>query len=207
MFGELTLKIKPFDLPGHQRFGAMWTSKDLNLLDQDPRIQLPRPMAMRFLRGKPILRLTRLLGIAGSLGDPDTQPDDWCFYYNFDQYLYVRLVSMTIFRSLSLRGLCLFNFASDRLGFGVWLAEERLLPRQLGLNLPGQLKPIFLRPGLEVSQRTDDLLPRPLGCMPRFDEQMVGVGLAPVLPGRGSDVHGHYIAISIRLCQHKSESN
>ena len=68
---------------------------------------------------------------------------------------------MTVFLSfLSLNGLFLSDFANDGLGFLVRLVEERLLTRQLGLNLSGQLEPFFFQSGLEVSQRTDDLLPR-----------------------------------------------
>jgi porin len=54
---EWTFTVDPFGLPGHQRFGAIYSNKDFILLDQDPQ-------------------------------DQKTRPDDWGFYYNFDQYVY-----------------------------------------------------------------------------------------------------------------------
>ena len=110
------------------------------------------------------------------------------------------------FRSL-LRGLFLGDFANDGLGFLIGLVEEGLLTRQFGLNLSGQLEPLFFRSGLEVSQGTDDLLPRPLGGMPRFDQEIVGVGLTSVVPGGRSDVRGHYTTTKALFCPDKSAIN
>jgi len=88
-FQQWTFTIKPCGLPGHQRFAYGWSSKDYDLLDQDRRLGiLPRPLQLRFLRARPVLRVARLLGLARSFGNPDTRPDDWHFFYNFDQYLY-----------------------------------------------------------------------------------------------------------------------
>jgi porin len=67
--GELSLTVKPFNLQGHQLFGATWSSKDFTLLDPDPRI-----LVLKLLRP--------------DLVTLDKADDSWCFYYNFDQYFY-----------------------------------------------------------------------------------------------------------------------
>jgi len=85
---EWTFTIKPFGLEGHQRFGWAYSNKDSNILESDRRIGLRRPLTLRLLRNKPLLKIARLARIPASLGNPDTKPDDWCIYYNFDQYLY-----------------------------------------------------------------------------------------------------------------------
>jgi porin len=68
--GELRLAIHPMDLPGHQLFGASWSSKDYTLLDQDARLLL--------------LDLVETGGV--TLQESD---DSWSFYYNFDQYIFI----------------------------------------------------------------------------------------------------------------------
>ncbi|WP_231742630.1 carbohydrate porin [Polystyrenella longa] len=61
---ELRLPTNFFGMPGHQLFGATWSSRTYTALDQDPRIILPNvPVAK--------------------------SSDTWSLYYNFDQYLYV----------------------------------------------------------------------------------------------------------------------
>ena len=65
---EWDFTIAPFGLPGHQRFGAFYSTKEFQLLDQD--------------------RLPGLLGLLTTLRSPKTRPDDWGIYYNFDQYVY-----------------------------------------------------------------------------------------------------------------------
>ncbi len=91
---EYDFKIKPFGKEGHQRFGWFWTSRDLALLDQDARLQLPLTLAMRRIRPRlglvpgPIRAAGRALRLTQNLGDVDTRPDDWGLYYNFDQYLW-----------------------------------------------------------------------------------------------------------------------
>jgi porin len=62
--------------PGHQRFGVAYSNRDFNELDQDPRIS-----------GRLGFLTQRILQQAG-LVETKTKPDDWVFYYNFDQYLY-----------------------------------------------------------------------------------------------------------------------
>jgi porin len=71
---EWTFTIKPFGLPGHQRVGVIFSTRNFKLLDQDPRFLLPIIGRIRSLI------TTRL--------NPDTRPDDWAFWYNFDQYVY-----------------------------------------------------------------------------------------------------------------------
>lgn len=53
-------------LPGHQLLGAIWSSREVALLSQNPRLLLP-PAA------GPLVR----------------RPDSWSVYWNFDQYLVV----------------------------------------------------------------------------------------------------------------------
>ncbi len=64
LVGELRLPTEVFGLPGHQLFGASWSSREYAALDQDPRIILPNV---------PITR----------------QDGSWSVYWNFDHYLYV----------------------------------------------------------------------------------------------------------------------
>lgn len=64
LVGELRLPTEVFGLPGHQLFGASWSSRDYVALGQDPRIILPNV---------PIAR----------------QDGSWSVYWNFDQYLWV----------------------------------------------------------------------------------------------------------------------
>ncbi len=62
--GEMRLPTNFLDRPGHQLFGATWSSRDVISLGQDPRIVLPNV---------PIAR----------------QSDSWALYWNTDQYLVV----------------------------------------------------------------------------------------------------------------------
>jgi porin len=67
---ELRLPTNFFCLPGHQLFGAMWSSRDFAAVEQDPRVLLP------------------IVGIPSPI--PIAEKDDsWAFTYNFDQYLAV----------------------------------------------------------------------------------------------------------------------
>lgn len=61
---ELRLPTEFFGLPGHQLFGATWSSRNYTSLDQDPRIVLP-PVPIQQANGS------------------------WSLYYNFDQHLVV----------------------------------------------------------------------------------------------------------------------
>ena len=73
---EIDFNIHPFGLTGHQRFGYVYSTKDYNVLGGGDRVNIP---------GRPV---ANLLGAIGAIRNPDTRPDDWAFYYNFDQYLY-----------------------------------------------------------------------------------------------------------------------
>ena len=64
LVGELRVPTEVFGLPGHQLFGASWSSREYVALGQDPRIILPNV---------PIAR----------------QDGSWSVYWNFDQYLWV----------------------------------------------------------------------------------------------------------------------
>lgn len=72
---EWDLTIRPFGLIGHQRFGIAYSNRDKTLLNQDLR-----------LGGGAIQTLRSLTSF---IRDPDTRPDDWALFYNFDQYVYV----------------------------------------------------------------------------------------------------------------------
>jgi porin len=62
LLGELRLPTNFFGLPGHQLFGAVWTSRDIVSVGQDPWVILPNV---------PLAR----------------QSGAWSAYWNFDQYL------------------------------------------------------------------------------------------------------------------------
>jgi len=82
---EWDFTVKPFGLTGHQRVGFAYSTKDMLALDSDGRIGLPRTLLRRrLLLGHPVLRLLRLSRWSGV----DRRPDDWCLFYNFDQYVY-----------------------------------------------------------------------------------------------------------------------
>jgi len=96
---EYTFKWKPFGKSGHQRFGWFWTSRDFIDFAGDPRLQLPaRVQSLGLIPARlgPFklpklprpLRSVRLGNTILSAEGPDKRPDDWGFYYNFDQYLY-----------------------------------------------------------------------------------------------------------------------
>ena len=73
---EVDFTVEPFGLTGHQRFGYVYSTKDYNVLGGDDRLNIP---------GRSV---AKLLGAIGAIRNPDTRPDDWAIYYNFDQYLY-----------------------------------------------------------------------------------------------------------------------
>jgi porin len=66
LLGQLTLPVKPFGLPGHQMFGATWSSRNYRAIDRS---------AFFFNPGEGL--------VAGQ------QSDSWALYYAFDQYLWV----------------------------------------------------------------------------------------------------------------------
>lgn len=89
---EYAFKVKPFDKPGHQKFGWLWTSRDFLEFDSDSRLPVPVQRIELPRLGRNLLpRRFRKLNLGNVLFDseePDTRPDNWAFYYNFDQYLY-----------------------------------------------------------------------------------------------------------------------
>lgn len=94
---EYTFKWKPFELAGHQRIGWFYTTRDFADFTGDPRFQLPSPIQRVDLnpaRGGPfrlassLRRIGRLRNSVLTSGGIGERPDDWGFYYNFDQYLY-----------------------------------------------------------------------------------------------------------------------
>ena len=74
VINEWDFTIRPYGLTGHQRFGLVYSNREFRLLDQDPRV------------GGPLSALRTLRNL---IGNPETRGDDWCVYYNFDQYIYV----------------------------------------------------------------------------------------------------------------------
>lgn len=84
---EYEFTIEPWGKTGHQRIGWAWTARDLSVLDPDNRISLPT-LGRLATSGGAIARLARWTGISRILGGPETQSDDWVFYYNFDQFLF-----------------------------------------------------------------------------------------------------------------------
>jgi porin len=81
LLSEWDFTIRPFGLPGHQRVGFAYARKTFKELDQDLRLGLPGIRSLRRL--------------VGNLANPETRPDDWCLYYNFDQYVYTEKADPT----------------------------------------------------------------------------------------------------------------
>jgi porin len=87
---EFDLTVKPFDKTGHQRFGWFWTSRDFPELGGDNRIQFPQTVGARLITWAVLPRWARVLRLGNtvySISNPDTSPDTWGLYYNFDQFL------------------------------------------------------------------------------------------------------------------------
>lgn len=89
---EYDFTWKPFGLLGHQRFGWFYTTRDYVDFNGDPRLQLPGqigriPFLSRALVPK-WLRRAQIGSTIYNLGNPKKQPDNWGFFYNFDQYFY-----------------------------------------------------------------------------------------------------------------------
>lgn len=96
---EYTFKWSPFDMPGHQRFGWFYTTRDFMDFTGDPRLQFPATIrSLGLIRNRigPLkrpkigrrFRYLRLGDSVVSAEGPDKRPDDWGVYYNFDQFLY-----------------------------------------------------------------------------------------------------------------------
>jgi porin len=93
---EFDFTVKPFGQTGHQRIGWFYTTKDVLEFGTDSRIQNPGARNTRSLGILPRqfkrfiprwLRVARLGNTVYSASDPETSPDNWGMYYNFDQYL------------------------------------------------------------------------------------------------------------------------
>lgn len=89
---EYIFTIKPFDKVGHQRFGWLWTSRDFSEYDSDSRVSLPvNRVGLPSIGGNLIPRPLRRLRAGNTIFDSgkiSARPDNWAFYYNFDQYLF-----------------------------------------------------------------------------------------------------------------------
>lgn len=90
---EYDFTWKPFGQTGHQRFGWLYTTKDFTDLETDSRIQLPvtlrtRALLRRLRNAPPWVQAVRLGRTVNRFLNPDTRPDNWSIYYNFDQYVY-----------------------------------------------------------------------------------------------------------------------
>ncbi|MBN2559833.1 MAG: hypothetical protein JXQ75_02745, partial [Phycisphaerae bacterium] len=88
---EYDFTWKPFGKTGHQRLGWFWTSRDFAELGGDGRIQFPQVIGPRVLSRQLLPRWARVLRLGNqvySLAQPETSPDTWGIYYNFDQYLF-----------------------------------------------------------------------------------------------------------------------
>src|SRR5262249_37116669 len=84
----------PLGQTGHQRFGWIYTTKDFTVLEPDSRVQLPFDFRARRLLSRQLVprwpRAVRIGDRVSSITNPDTRPDNWAAYYNFDQYLYTK---------------------------------------------------------------------------------------------------------------------
>lgn len=79
---EWDFKIKPFGLPGTQRIGFVWSSKEAQHLQPVSPFQETGPMMIRLLGLK-------LAGkVVNKIAPFETSPDNVGLYYNFDQYVY-----------------------------------------------------------------------------------------------------------------------
>lgn len=95
--------IKPFGLPGNQRFNVAWSSRERIDLDDLGRSLLAGQLAPSFdrlnlaqgllnrrrglFRPRRFIRRTLLARVLA----PEPRPDDWAFWYDFDQYLYTEV--------------------------------------------------------------------------------------------------------------------
>jgi porin len=71
--------IKPFDLPGHQLIGGIWSTQTFTSLAQDPRNSIP---VGSIIRGEiPLSNALSEVQISDTSGS-------WAVYYNFDQFVY-----------------------------------------------------------------------------------------------------------------------
>lgn len=89
---EFDLTLKPFKQTGHQRIGWFYTNKEVNLFTGDPRVQFPATVVnIPFVPGRRLPKLLRRIRTGNTIYEarnPETRPDNYGLYYNFDQYLF-----------------------------------------------------------------------------------------------------------------------
>lgn len=78
---EWDVKVKPFDLPGNQRVGFVWSSMERNHLQPISPFKETGPLLMKVFGPQFMNALKPYLPY-------NTSPDSTAIYYNFDQYLY-----------------------------------------------------------------------------------------------------------------------
>jgi porin len=79
---EWAFTINPFDRPGHQRIGFVWSSKDFQKLTPPTPFKQTADMVIDLL-GPDLAN-----EVVNMLADFDTAVDNIMVYYNFDQYLW-----------------------------------------------------------------------------------------------------------------------
>lgn len=77
---ELAFKIKPCDLPGNQRVGFAWSSKETPKLNPISPFKETGPMLIKYA--------PKVLDLLGPYLPYEKEPDNVMLYYNFDQYVY-----------------------------------------------------------------------------------------------------------------------
>lgn len=78
---EWDVKVKPFGLPGNQRFGFLWTSMEKQHLQPQSPFKETGPLLTKVVGPKVMGWLVPYLPF-------NTSPDQVGLFYNFDQYLY-----------------------------------------------------------------------------------------------------------------------
>jgi porin len=81
---EWEFKVKPFGLPGHQRGGFVWSSKDFQRLDP------PQPFKGTADMMIDLLGLDLANKLVNTVARFEKASDNVMAYYNFDQYLYTK---------------------------------------------------------------------------------------------------------------------
>ena len=84
---------------------------------------------------------------------------------------------------------------------------EGMLSSQAGSHAVSQSQPLCAGSWGKASERTNDLLPRPLRCAYRLDQKIVIVGFPLVRFGRFPDVHrtlctSHQLALQVKILMH-----
>jgi len=77
---EWAFKVKPFGLPGNQRVGFAWSSKETHKLNPISPFKETGPFLMKYA--------PKLLETLSPYLPYESSPDNVTLYYNFDQYLY-----------------------------------------------------------------------------------------------------------------------